>query len=83
MNMDFILVKGGCYEMGCYEKESNCDKDETPAHTVCVKDFYMGKYEVTVRQWKQFISDSGFKGDAKVNAAFLRQFFNFFRFPLR
>jgi formylglycine-generating enzyme required for sulfatase activity len=40
--MDFVLVKGGCYQMG----DANA-----VFHEVCVDDFYIGKYEVTQAQW--------------------------------
>jgi len=40
--MEFIFVKGGCYQMG----------ESSNAHEVCVDDFYIGKYEVTQGQWK-------------------------------
>ena len=48
--MEFVLVKGGCYQMGdtfgrWWTQEGY--KDEKPVHEVCVDDFYMGKYEVT------------------------------------
>jgi formylglycine-generating enzyme required for sulfatase activity len=29
------------------------EADEKPVHEVCVKDFYLGKYEVTQHQWEQ------------------------------
>jgi formylglycine-generating enzyme required for sulfatase activity len=41
--MDFVLVKGGCYQMG--------DGNANAVHEVCVDDFYIGKYEVTQAQW--------------------------------
>ncbi len=43
---EFVLVKGGCYQMG-----DGSDKDN-PAHKVCVKDFYIAKHVVTQGQWK-------------------------------
>lgn len=43
-NMEFVFVKGGCYQMG--------EGSYNTAHEVCVDDFYMGKYEVTQGQWK-------------------------------
>ena len=47
--MAFVFVKGGCFMMG-----SNAGKrDEKPEHEVCVDDFWMGKYEVTQKQWKK------------------------------
>jgi formylglycine-generating enzyme required for sulfatase activity len=52
--IEFVRVPGGCYEMGCGSWASGanaCDSDETPAHEVCVDDFYIGTYEVTQGQW--------------------------------
>ncbi|HHT9121559.1 MAG TPA: formylglycine-generating enzyme family protein, partial [Candidatus Wunengus sp. YC63] len=63
VGMEFVFVKGGEYEMGCWDWAIDCYDDEKPAHRVKVDDFYMGKYEVTVGQWKKFIQDTGYKGD--------------------
>ncbi len=41
--MEFVFVKGGCYQMG----SNSGDANEKPVHEVCVDDFYIGKYEVT------------------------------------
>ena len=54
--MELILVKGGCFQMGnIYRGEGEGDDDDVvdgrPAHDVCVGDFYIGKFEVTRRQW--------------------------------
>lgn len=49
--MEFVLVKGGCYQMG--DTFGGGEKDETPVHQVCVADFYLGKYEVTQSQWEK------------------------------
>ncbi len=43
--MEFMLVKGGCFEMGDTFKEG--EADESPVHTVCLDSFYLGKFEVT------------------------------------
>jgi formylglycine-generating enzyme required for sulfatase activity len=51
--MEMIFVKGGCYQMG--DTVGGGDADEKPAHEVCVSDFYMGKYEVTQRQWQNIM----------------------------
>jgi len=59
--MEFVLVKGGCYQMG--DVFGDGDMDEKPVHEVCVSDFYLGKYEVTQGQWQKVMNDnpSGFK----------------------
>lgn len=54
--MELVLVKGGCYQMG--DTAGDGDKDEKPAHEVCVKDFYLGKYEVTQQQWQDVMGDN-------------------------
>ncbi len=63
---DFVLVKGGCFKMG--DLWGDGDKDERPVHEVCVDDFYMSKYEVTVGEFREFVEDTGYltkaeKGD--------------------
>jgi|APSaa5957512622_1039677.scaffolds.fasta_scaffold66924_1 formylglycine-generating enzyme len=46
---EMVLVKGGCFQMGDIFNKG--DDDEKPAHEVCLDDFYIGKYEVTQREW--------------------------------
>lgn len=48
--MEFVFVKGGCYDMG--DTFGDGRSDEKPVHQVCVNDFYIGKYEVTQAQWR-------------------------------
>ncbi len=56
-----IYVSGGTFEMG----SNNGYDNEKPVHTVTVNSFYMGKYEVTQKQWKAIMGNnpSEFKGD--------------------
>jgi len=49
--MEFVQVEKGCYEMGSPSNEEDRSSDESPVHTVCVGAFWIGKYEVTQRQW--------------------------------
>lgn len=56
-----VFVKGGTFQMG-----SNVGgDDEKPVHTVTVSNFYIGKYEVTQKQWQDIMGNnpSHFKGD--------------------
>lgn len=51
---DMIFVKSGTFTMGCTpEQGESCDDSEKPAHQVTVGDFYIGRYEVTQKQWRQ------------------------------
>jgi len=63
--MDFVLIKGGCFQMGDVFQDG--DRDERPVHEVCLDDFYIGRYEVTQGQWQAIKSrnpSSHDKGDA-------------------
>lgn len=51
--------------MGCTSEQSDCDDDEKPAHRVCVDDFYIGRHEVTVKEFKTFIDATNYKTDAE------------------
>ena len=44
-----VFVKGGCFAMG---GRNNKYLDPWPEHKVCVDDFYIGKYEVTQKEWE-------------------------------
>ena len=57
----FIFVQGGTFQMG----SNDGDSDEKPVHSITVSDFYIGKYEVTQKEWKDIMgkNPSYFKGD--------------------
>jgi formylglycine-generating enzyme required for sulfatase activity len=47
-----ISVQGGEFTMGCTEeRDSFCQPNEQPAHTVTVGSFQLSRYEVTQEQW--------------------------------
>jgi formylglycine-generating enzyme required for sulfatase activity len=47
-----VYVAGGTFTMGCTgEQGSDCDNCEKPAHSVTLSSFYIGKYEVTQKEW--------------------------------
>jgi formylglycine-generating enzyme required for sulfatase activity len=58
---NMVFVKGGTFQMGSEDGEDN----EKPIHSVTVSDFYIGKYEVTVAEFKKFITATGYKTDAE------------------
>jgi len=54
--MEFVRVKGGCYQMG--DTFGDGDASEKPVHEVCVDDFYIGKYEVTQGQYQRIMGNN-------------------------
>lgn len=52
---EMVFVKGGTFQMGSNSGES----DERPVHSVTLTDFYIGKYEVTVEQYKAYCNEVG------------------------
>jgi formylglycine-generating enzyme len=56
-DIEMVFVKGGCYEMG--DLFGDGGKDEKPVHKVCLDDFYIGKYEVKVGEYMEFVEETG------------------------
>ncbi|MBW7872830.1 MAG: SUMF1/EgtB/PvdO family nonheme iron enzyme [Ignavibacteria bacterium] len=60
-----VFVQGGTFTMGCTsEQGDDCWYNEKPTHQVIVNNFYIGKYEVTVGMFSEFIEATGYKTDA-------------------
>jgi formylglycine-generating enzyme required for sulfatase activity len=58
---EMIFIPAGKFWMGSDKKmDRHADDDETPQHEVELPAYYIGKYPVTVRQWKKFIKDLGY-----------------------
>ena len=53
---DMALISGGTFEMGGNLRDGS--SDELPVHTVTVDSFYMGKYEVTNRQYCDYLNSA-------------------------
>lgn len=62
--MEFVWVPSGCFNMG---DSSAGEEEEEPVHKVCVKGFWMGRYEVTQAQYRQMMdkNPSKFQGSDK------------------
>jgi formylglycine-generating enzyme required for sulfatase activity len=54
--MEFILVKGGCYQMG--DVFGGGQPEEKPFHQVCLDDFYIGKFAVTQAQYHKIMGNN-------------------------
>ena len=65
---NMVRVRGGTFTMGCTsEQGGDCDVDEKPMRQVTVSDFYIGKYEVTVNEFKAFVEATGYRTDAETD----------------
>ncbi len=56
-----ILVPEGCFPMGSEVGE----EDERPVHEVCLDAYWLGKYPVTVGQFRRFVEETGYVTDAE------------------
>ncbi|MFM9950919.1 MAG: SUMF1/EgtB/PvdO family nonheme iron enzyme [Saprospiraceae bacterium] len=59
---NFILIPGGTFQMGDLFDEG--DSDEKPVRNVTLSDFYLSKFELTLGEFRQFISATKYETDA-------------------
>ena len=65
-NLGFVEIPGGEFTMGSADTDKNADDDEKPAHRVKLSPYWIGKYPVTVAQFRAFIdAKHGGKWDKK------------------
>jgi formylglycine-generating enzyme required for sulfatase activity len=64
--LEMVEIPGGSFMMGAARKEERFDFEE-PQHPVNTPSFWMGKFEVTQKQWlavmRRFPADQDFPGD--------------------
>jgi len=66
LRMNMVWITAGNFTMGSHETEDGRQRDEGPAHTVTMdQDFWMGKTEVTVGQFRRFVEAAGYQTDAE------------------
>jgi formylglycine-generating enzyme required for sulfatase activity len=66
IGMEFVQIPAGEFEMGSQLSEKGRHNNEGPVHRVKIaNDFYIGKYEVTQKQWRDVMgaNPSKFIGD--------------------
>ncbi len=61
-----VDISTGCYQMGSSERETDRDDDER-LHKVCIDSFQLGKNEVTVGEFKQFVHATAYRTQAEKN----------------
>ena len=64
---EMVVIPAGRFEMGCDAED--CDDDEKPVHEVRIRnDFALGRYEVTVGEFRRFAEATGYRTDAEKDA---------------
>jgi eukaryotic-like serine/threonine-protein kinase len=67
VTLEMVEIPGGSFMMGAPATEVDRNRHEDPPHRVDVQSFWMGKFEITQKQWLavmgQFRSEPGFRGD--------------------
>lgn len=63
---ELVHIPGGCFQMGSPKSKAGRNDDERQ-HRVCVKAFEIGKYEVTVGEFRQFVGATNYRTDAERN----------------
>jgi formylglycine-generating enzyme required for sulfatase activity len=63
--LEMVEIPGGTFIMGSPASEKGRSSDESPQHQVTVPSFYMGKYELTQKQYQAIFgkNPSMFKGE--------------------
>jgi len=60
---EMVWIPGGSFRMG--DIQGGGSLNEKPVHRVTISRFAMGKYEVTVGEFKKFVKSTGYKTDAE------------------
>ena len=65
LESDMVVINGDCFMMGSGLDTKKIRMGDERQHKICVKDFEIGKYEVTQAQWRAVMGNnpSHFKGD--------------------
>jgi formylglycine-generating enzyme required for sulfatase activity len=60
---EMIWIPAGRFQMG--DIQGGGSSDEKPVHRVSINKFAMGRYELTVGEFRQFVNANGYKTDAE------------------
>jgi formylglycine-generating enzyme required for sulfatase activity len=63
--MTLVFIPPGTFTMGSPENEPSREKQEVPHRVTLTKGFYLGRYEVTVGQFRQFVADTKYRTDGE------------------
>ncbi|MCL2510429.1 MAG: SUMF1/EgtB/PvdO family nonheme iron enzyme [Bacteroidales bacterium] len=59
IGLSMAFVEGGTFTMGgTVEQGNDCSNNEKPTRTVTLKDYYISKYPITQKQWKEIMGSN-------------------------
>jgi serine/threonine-protein kinase len=65
--LELVRVPAGDFTMGSDALDTDAYYDERPAHTVYLDAFEIGRYEVTVGQFRAFVESTGYRTGAEMD----------------
>ena len=63
--LETVLVKAATFRQGSPLTEAGRREDEAEREVTISRDFYIGRYEVTVGEFRRFVSETGYKTEAE------------------
>jgi formylglycine-generating enzyme required for sulfatase activity len=60
---EMVWIPAGTFQMG--DIQGGGESDERPVHQVSIAQFAIGRYEITVGEFRQFVNATGYKTDAE------------------
>jgi formylglycine-generating enzyme required for sulfatase activity len=61
VNLELLRIPAGEFLMGSTDADKDADDNEKPQHKVYLDEYWMGRYPVTVAQFRAFVEASGFQ----------------------
>lgn len=63
--IQMVSIPGGSFQMGAVSRDSEGAANELPVHTVTISPFKLGKYEITVAQFRGFVMATEYQTGAE------------------
>jgi formylglycine-generating enzyme required for sulfatase activity len=63
--VDYISIRPGSFQMGCRRMDNACRKDQQKHAVTITKAFLIKKTEITVGEFREFVSATGYQTDAE------------------